>query len=88
MGSVTRNRTRTVINLFIIAFFVVSVIIPIATMLANISSVGIGKLAASGQFASALKNSVTTALCATVISIALALAAALQQPPQPSDVSS
>ena len=66
----------TLINVCIIAFLILTVVIPIVTMLIRITPEGFQSVIESKQFGSAVFNSITTALTATVISITLALTAA------------
>ena len=67
---------RRIIQLALTAFFVVSVIFPIAKMLMRITPEGLQSVFSSPQFGAAVSNSITTALTATLISIVLALLAA------------
>ncbi len=67
---------KTVIYICLALFFVVCVIAPIVSMLCRITPEGFSGMIRSAQFAPAVKNSVTTALTATVISLVLALLAA------------
>ena len=71
----TINRRR-IINLSIAIFFCVSVILPICSMFARITPKAIDDLIHSAQFETAVQNSLKTSAVATLISIALALAAA------------
>ena len=69
-------RRRRVIDLFIAAFFCVCVIAPICAMFLRITPQAFDALIHSRQFGAAARNSITTSLTATVISVVLALAAA------------
>ena len=69
-------RRRRIIQLSIAAFFVVCVILPIIKMLFRITPQGLSSVFSSAQFSAALKNSITTALTATLISLSLAMIAA------------
>lgn len=67
---------RTIISVCLALFFIVCVIAPIVSMLSRITPEGFSSLVASAQFWPAVKNSVLTALTATVISLALSITAA------------
>ena len=69
------NRRR-VINLSIAAFFCVCVILPIGSMFARITPKAFDNLIHSAQFGTAVQNSLRTSVTSTLISVALALAAA------------
>lgn len=69
------NRRR-VINVSFAAFFCVCVIFPILSMFTRITPKAFGGLIHSTQFGEAARNSLTTSIAATLISMALALAAA------------
>ena len=71
-----KKTTKIVINISIALFFIVCVIAPILSMLRRITPSGLKKVIASAQFSSAVVNSITTSLTATLISIVLALLAA------------
>lgn len=68
--------TKLVIQICIALFFVFCVVVPIVSMLCRITPEGLRETVNSKQFLPAVKNSLTTALTATVISLVLALAAA------------
>ena len=72
-----RKRTKTIINICLALFFIVCVVLPIVSMLGRITAGGFAQVVSSPQFGPAVFNSVTTALTATVISLILALSAAL-----------
>lgn len=65
-----------IIQLSLTAFFAFCVVCPILSMFLRINSASFQKLVNSAQFHSAVVNSLTTSLTATVISLVLALAAA------------
>ena len=67
---------KKIINLFIAAFFIASVLLPILSMFTRITPEAAKELVKSSQFGEAVKNSLATALTATLISMALALSAA------------
>lgn len=67
---------RNIIKVCILLFFIFCVILPIISMLCRITPDGFSQVIRSAQFLPALKNSFTTALAATVISLILAMAAA------------
>ena len=66
-----------IVRFCVALFFIIFVIAPILSMLGRITPSNFIKLVSSEQFLTALKNSVLTALTATVISVLLALFAAL-----------
>lgn len=67
---------KTVVHLVFIVFFALSILAPLVYMFCNMTGDGIREVFGSRQFPIALKNSVTTGLTATVISVILALMAA------------
>lgn len=67
---------KKIIDLFIAAFFIVCVLLPIFSMFLRITPEAVKELLATPQFSEAVKNSLTTALTATFLSLALSLAAA------------
>ena len=67
---------KSVIKICITLFFVFCLILPIISMLCRITPEGIDRVIHSKQFLPALKNSFTTGLTATIISLVLAMAAA------------
>ncbi len=67
---------KLIIKLSILLFFIVAVILPIASMLCRITPEGFVSVVQSVQFPQAVKNSITTALTATAISLVLAMLAA------------
>lgn len=69
-------RIKQVINLSLALFFVVCVVLPLVAMLCRITPEGFKQVVLSKQFKGAIKNSLSTALVATVISLFLALSAA------------
>lgn len=66
----------TIVKVCIILFFAICVIAPIVSMLCRITPEGFSGVVHSAQFSSAVFNSISTALVATVISLVLALCAA------------
>lgn len=70
-------RINVVIKICIALFFVFCVIVPVASMLSRITPAGFKQVVQSAQFLPAVKNSISTALVATVISLTLALIAAM-----------
>ncbi len=70
-------RTALVINVSVALFFVVCVIAPILSMLFRITPEGFSDTVRSEVFGRAVWNSLSTGLTATVITLALALAASL-----------
>ena len=75
-----RGRTSlpvTVINVSLVLFFAFCVVCPIISMLSRITPSGFLEVVRSEQFLPAVKNSLVTALTATVISVLLSLLAAL-----------
>ncbi len=71
-----KMRGKTIVNVCITLFFAVSVLLPIISMFTRITPASVSGLIHSPQFSAALKNSLLTSLTSTVISMALALAAA------------
>lgn len=71
-----KSKGRIVVYVCLALFFLFTVIVPIATMLGRITPESFSETVRSAQFLPALKNSLTTALTATVISLSLAIAAA------------
>lgn len=71
-----RKKSKNISNICITLFFVVSVILPLLSMLCRITPDGIKRVVASPQFLPAVWNSVSTAAVATAISTVLALLAA------------
>ena len=71
-----RFKTRTIVFVCIFLFLAFSILCPIVSMLARITPDGLSEMFSSPQFTSAIANSLTTALVATIISAALALAIA------------
>lgn len=69
----SKLRVRSAVNILIALFFAVCVIAPIISMLCRITPDGFSEVIESPQFLPAVKNSVTTALAATVISLLLSL---------------
>lgn len=72
----TAASRRKVINLSIAAFFCVCVIFPICSMFIRITPKAFDDLIHSAQFITAVQNSLATSVMSTLISMALALAAA------------
>lgn len=72
-----RSLTRNIIYISIALFFAFTVLIPICSMLSRITLGGLSSVIHSAQFPKAVRNSITTALTTTVISLTLAMAAAL-----------
>ena len=66
------NKAGLTVKLLLILFMLVSVIFPLCCMLFNLFEVDFGAIVSSPQFLSASLNSVVVALCATIISVALA----------------
>lgn len=75
-GMKKRFSGKTIVQLSISVFFIAAVILPIVSMLCNISSEGFKEIISSTQFSSAVWNSVITGLTATVLSLSLAMMAA------------
>lgn len=71
-----RGSAKLIIQVCIGLFFVACVILPIVSMLSRITPEGFSQVIASEQFLPAVKNSVTTGLVSTLISMFLALLAA------------
>lgn len=67
---------RRIVNLSIAAFFCVCVILPICSMFSRITPKAFDQLIHSVQFTAAVQNSLETSAASTLISLALALAAA------------
>lgn len=67
---------NSVIQICMVLFFIFCVILPIVAMLCRITPNGLKEVVQSPQFMPAVRNSMMTALTATVISMMLALAAA------------
>lgn len=67
------NKAGLAGKLLLILFMLVSVIFPLCCMLLNLFEVDFGAIVTSPQFLSASLNSVVVALCATVLSVALAI---------------
>lgn len=76
MTNARKISANKLIKFCILLFFVVAVILPIASMLSRITPEGFVSVVSSVQFPQAVKNSITTALAATVISLVLAMLAA------------
>ena len=70
------NTSKLIINICIALFFIICVIAPIVSMLCRITPSGFASMVSSPQFLSAVINSVSTALVATIISLILAILAA------------
>lgn len=70
------NTSKLIINICIALFFIICVIAPIVSMLCRITPSGFSSMVSSPQFLPAVKNSISTALVATVISLILAILAA------------
>lgn len=64
------------IRLLLMAFFLVAVIAPVATLVVRLFQPGALAVFSSASFGSALANSIVSALMGTLVSVALALAAA------------
>lgn len=64
------------IRLLLMAFFLVAVIAPVATLVVRLFQPGALAVFSSASFGSALVNSIVSALMGTLVSVALALAAA------------
>ena len=71
-----RVSANGIIQACMVLFFLFCVILPIVSMLCRITPDGLREMTQSPQFLPAVRNSLTTALTATVISMLLALAAA------------
>lgn len=71
-----RFSAKTVVQLCISAFFVFAVILPIVSMLCQITADGLKSVVSSAQFTEAVWNSVFTGLTGTMFSLVLAMAAA------------
>lgn len=67
---------KTVVHIIFIVFFAASILAPLISMFCNITGEGLKSVFTSNLFLPALKNSVLTALTATIFSIVLALIAA------------
>lgn len=68
--------TKLVLQVSISAFLIVSVVLPILSILGQITGDGAAKVLSSPQFLQAVWNSVSTGLVATLISLSLAMLAA------------
>ena len=68
-----RNKGYSGIRLFIIAFLIISVILPLISLFLNIKGNDIREILASPQFFPMLKNSLIATSIATLISVVLAL---------------
>lgn len=71
-----RFSAQMVVQLCISAFFIFAVILPIISMLCQITGDGLVEVITSAQFSEAVWNSISTGLTATVISLMLAIFAA------------
>ena len=71
-----RVDSKTIVFGCIFLFFIFSILCPIISMLARITTEGLETMFTSPQFTSAIMNSLSTALVATIISVVLALAIA------------
>lgn len=71
-----RLNKRTIVNIVLALFFVLCVFAPIFSMLARITPEGLKQVITSSQFSTAMKNSLSTGIIATIISLILSLAAA------------
>lgn len=76
IGGFWKKHRNLAVNLLIAAVFIVTVILPIISMFSRITPEGFDEVIHSVQFGRAIGNSLSTSLTATVISLALALAAA------------
>ena len=74
---VKKLRTKFIINICLALFFVVCVIAPLISMLCRITPDGFEAVVKSSLFGAAVWNSISTSLVATIISLTLALTAAL-----------
>lgn len=70
--SLPKRIVSPAIKVLISAFWVVTIIFPLISMMTNISNVNVGKLLSSGAFTKALIQSITVSGTATVISVAIA----------------
>ena len=68
----SNNKKTNSFKLMIGLFFVLSVILPIIIMIISIGDVDILRLLKSTQFIEALKNSLSTTITASIISVSLA----------------
>lgn len=68
--------TRTILQCSIVVFLVFSVALPILSMLSHITWDGFKSVVSSEQFRVATRNSLTTGITSTVISLTVAMAAA------------
>lgn len=71
-----RLNRRKMINFSIVVFLTIGVIFPIISMFTRMTATSVRELLNTQQFRLAVVNSLTTALTATIISVALALACA------------
>lgn len=72
-----RNTKLVIINICLALFFVVCIIAPLVSMLCRITSDGFANVVKSVQFSSAVWNSFSTSIVATILSVLFSLAAAL-----------
>ena len=72
-----RLASMSTARVLLAVFFIVSVIAPVAALLARLATPGALEVFSSPSFGTALGNSVVSALLGTLVSVALALAAAL-----------
>ncbi len=68
-----KKKSLNSVKILIVLFFIISVIFPLMKMFTYIGEVDVKKLILSEQFLRALKNSLTTAIIATIISILISL---------------
>lgn len=71
-----KKRKNLTVNLLIAAVFAMTVILPIISMFSRVTAEGFREVVNSVQFGRAIRNSLTTSLTATLISLILALGAA------------
>lgn len=80
VGTIKKRRVlrfgrRALVQTIFLVFFVLSILVPLISMFTNITGEGLHEIFTSKLFLPALKNSLLTALVATMISVGLALLA-------------
>ena len=66
-------KARAVVKASLLVFLVLTVLVPLGSLLLSMGSVDVGSVIASKQFLESLRNSVLVTLTATLLSLALAL---------------
>lgn len=73
LPSARRSRGSFGVKIFLMAFFVAAVLLPLLRMLVKMSETDVGALLTSARFLTGLQHSLTASLVATLISVGLAL---------------